>query len=124
MNFIYSFRAQKPKHIFLVHGEGEAQEVLKQKIEEEAQISVSIPEYGEAFELEDVPVMVGKVAKRPTSTRREIMNLLSKLQNEMIDMKDAVKEDLNNNDLKDEDMYRIKEKIKDLEQNILRIIEG
>ena len=31
MNFIYSF-IQKPKHIFLVHGEEESQNVLKEKI--------------------------------------------------------------------------------------------
>ena len=33
LNFIYSF-IKKPKHIFLVHGEQEAQNVLKQKINE------------------------------------------------------------------------------------------
>ena len=30
MNFIYSF-IEKPKHIFLIHGEEESQEVLEQK---------------------------------------------------------------------------------------------
>ena len=35
MDFIYSF-INKPKHIFLVHGEEEAQNVLAQKIETEA----------------------------------------------------------------------------------------
>ena len=39
-------------------------------------------------------------------------------------MKAAVQEDLDNKDLKDEDMFRIKEKMKDLEQSILKIIEG
>ena len=124
MNFVYSFRGQKPKHIFLVHGEEDSQEVLKQKIEEEANIPVTIPNFGEMYELEDVPTLIGKVAVKPTSTRREILNLLSKLQNEMDDMKNSVKDDLNNKELKDEDMFRIKEKVKDLEQQILRIIEG
>ena len=124
MNFVYSFREQKPKHIFLVHGEEESQEVLKQKIEEEANIPVTIPNYGESYELEDVPVMIGKLVNKPTSTRREIINLLHKLQNEMDDMKLAVKDDLENSELKDEDMFRIKEKIKSLEQYILNIIEG
>ena len=31
MNFVYSF-IEKPKHIFLIHGEEESQEVLEQKI--------------------------------------------------------------------------------------------
>ena len=34
MNFIYSF-ITKPKHIFLVHGEEEAQDILKEKVEQE-----------------------------------------------------------------------------------------
>ena len=71
-----------------------------------------------------MPKVVDKIANKPTSTRKEIMNILNKLQNEMNDMKDAVKEDLDNTNLKDEDMFRIKEKVKELEQQILRIIEG
>ena len=39
MNFIYSF-ITKPKHIFLVHGEPESQDVLKGKIDEETKIPV------------------------------------------------------------------------------------
>ena len=124
MNFVYSFRTQMPKHIFLVHGEENSQEVLKEKIEEEINIPVTIPNYGEAYELDDVPVMLGKVAIKPTTTRKEILNLLQKLQSEIDDMKSAVKEDLENRELKDEDMFRIKEKVKGLEQYILRIIEG
>ena len=34
MNFVYSF-IDKPKNIFLVHGEPESQEVLKEKLETE-----------------------------------------------------------------------------------------
>ena len=124
MNFIYSFREQKPKHIFLVHGELESQEVLKEKIETEAKLPVTIPDYGETYELQDVPVVVNRVAHKPMSPRSEIINILHKLQNELDDMKDSVKEDLNNNNLKDEDIFRIKERMKDLEADILRVIEG
>ena len=124
MNFVYSFRTQKPKHIFLVHGEEDSQEVLKQKIEEEIGIPVSIPEYGEVYELEDVPTVVDKIKIKPVSLRSEIMILINKLQDEMQDMKEAVKEDLNNKELRDEDIFRIKEKVKELENQIIRIIEG
>ena len=124
MNFIYSFRTQRPKHIFLVHGEEESQEILKQKIEEEIGIPVSIPEYGEVYELDDMPTVVERIKTRPISPRREVMLLVEKLQDEMLDMKNAVKDDLNNKELKDEDIFRIKERVKDLEKQILRIIEG
>ena len=124
MNFVYSFRTQKPKHIFLVHGEEDSQEVLKQKIEEEIGIPVSIPEYGEVYELEDVPTVVDKIKTKPVSPRSEIMILINKIQDEIQDMKEAVKEDLNNKELRDEDIFRIKEKVKELENQIIRIIEG
>ena len=124
MNFVYSFREQKPKHIFLVHGEPESQEVLKEKIETEAKLPVTIPDYGETYELQDVPVVVNRVAHKPMSPRSEIISILHKLQSELDDMKDSVKEDLNNNNLKDEDIFRIKERMKDLEAYILRVIEG
>ena len=39
-------------------------------------------------------------------------------------MKNSVKEDLENKELKDEDIYRIKIKMKELEQDILSVIEG
>ena len=35
-----------------------------------------------------------------------------------------VKEDLDNGELKDADLYRINEKIKDLEKQILNVIQG
>ena len=124
MNFIYSFRTQRPKHIFLVHGEEESQEILKQKIEEEIGIPVSIPEYGEVYELDDVPSVVDKIKFKPVSPRGEVIILVNKILDEVQDMKDAVKQDLRNKDLKDEDIFRIKEKVKDLENQILRIIEG
>lgn len=125
MNFIYSFRDQRPKHIFLVHGEEESQKVLKEKIEKEAEIPVTIPEYGEIYEVEELPERIGKVnTHRKVSIRTEIIERLDKLQSQIDDMRESVKEDLANRDLKDEDMFRIKEKMKNLEQSILRIIEG
>ena len=40
------------------------------------------------------------------------------------DMEISVKEDVENESLRDEDMFRINEKIKDLEKQILNVIEG
>ena len=124
MNFVYSFNNKKPKHIFLVHGEEESQNTLKQKIEEEAKIPVTIPNYGDTYELQEMPELVSKMDLKPRTIKHEILQKLKVLQSEIDDMKQAVKEDLNNKELKDEDMFRIKEKIKTLENNILNIIEG
>ena len=124
MNFIYSFRSQKPKHIFLVHGEEESQNVLKEKIEQDTGIAVTIPNYGETYELSEIPTLINTIERKIISPRNEIIAMLNKLQNELNDMKESVKEDLDNKELKDEDLFRIKEKMKDLEANILKIIEG
>ena len=124
MNFIYSF-ITKPKHIFLVHGEDESQEVLRNKILEETGIGVSIPEFGETYELCDELKIVNKIkAKKSNSIKQEILRRLDKLEYEMKDMQDFVKQDVDDVYLRDEDMFRINEKIKDLEKQILNIIEG
>lgn len=126
MNFIYSFR-KKPKQIFLVHGEEESQEVLEQKIQEEIGLPVTIPDYGETYEInaeEDVKLTHKMNRKLPVNTRIEVLNRLEKLKDELLDMETAVKEDMNNKNLKDEDVFRISEKIKDLEKQILNVIEG
>ena len=49
---------------------------------------------------------------------------LEKLHDEFEDMQIMVKEDVGSNELRDEDIFRINEKIKDLEKQILYVIEG
>ena len=125
MNFIYSF-IQKLKHIFLVHGEPTSQDVFKDKIETETKIPVLIPEFGETYELDNINVeMTHKIERKIDKTVRvEILERLSKLRNEIDDMDSYVRKDVDDKNLRDEDMFRINEKIKDLEQQILNVIEG
>ena len=124
MNFIYSF-IKKPKHIFLVHGEEEAQEVLQNKILEETQINVTIPEFGETYEITDEIKLTNKIeVSKPRGLRIEIIQRLEKLKDEIADMDQYVRKDVKDTTLKDEDMFRINEKIKDLEKQIVNIIEG
>lgn len=126
MNFIYSF-IKKPRQIFLVHGEEESQEVLEQKIQDEIKLPVIIPNYGETYELnaeEEVKLTHKIERKLPVNNRTEVLTRLEKLKEELLDMETSVKEDMNNKNLKDEDIFRISEKIKDLEKQILNVIEG
>ena len=53
MNFVGEFK-EKPKKIFLVHGEEEAQNVLKSKIEEEYGIETEIPSFGDVFRVDEI----------------------------------------------------------------------
>ena len=124
MNFIYSF-IKKPKHIFLVHGEPESQEILKTKILGETGIGVTIPEFGETYDLSKEVEMTNKLERKITKTlRTEIIVRLEKLKDEMKDMESYVIQDLQDDNLRDEDIFRISEKIKDLEKQIINVIEG
>ena len=124
MNFIYSF-ISKPKHIFLVHGEAEAQEIFKEKVESETGIPVTIPEFGETYDVKEQIEMTHKIERKVSKTiKSEIIERLEKLKSEMNDMDQYVRQDVNNENLRDEDIFRINEKIKDLEKQILNVIEG
>lgn len=123
MNFIYSFFT-KPKHIFLVHGEPEGQEVLKQKILDETGIPVTIPEFGDVYEL-DENIKVGKqeLPKAYRFLRLEILQKLENLEDEVSEMKSIVKKEKLTDGASDEELIELEEKIKELERQIVKIIE-
>ena len=124
MDFIYSF-IKKPKNIFLVHGEEESQEVLRDKIEKETNIPVIVPDFGETYDIEDTIEMTNKIERKVSRTIKvEILERLEKLKSEMKDMDEYVRKDVDDENLRDEDIFRINEKIKDLEKQILNVIEG
>ena len=123
LNFIYSF-ITKPKHIFLVHGEPEGQKVLKEKIMETIDIPVTIPDYGENYKLEDRIRVVSKVEPKDKNRflRLEIIDRLATLKEELDEMSDIIKEDVFNEDTQDEQILEINTRIKELEQQIVKII--
>ena len=124
MNFVYSF-IDKPKNIFLVHGEPESQEVLKEKLETETNIPVIVPEFGETYDINEQITMTHKIKRKlGTPSRAEILERLQKLKAEMTDMENSIKQDVENKNLTDRDIFRINEKVKDLEKQILNVIEG
>ena len=124
MDFIYSF-IKKPKNIFLVHGEEESQEVLRDKIEKETNIPVIVPDFGETYDIKDTIEMTNKIERKVSRTMKaEILERLEKLKSEMKDMDEYVRKDVDDDNLRDEDIFRINEKIKDLEKQILNVIEG
>lgn len=125
MNFVYSF-TNPPKHIFLVHGEPEGQEVLKQKLEESTKIPITIPDFGESYELDENMRMVGEVVSNAKEQylRLQVLERMNTLKEELEDMTNIVKEEYLNNNTSDEEITRIKDRLKELEQQILLIVEN
>lgn len=124
LNFVYSF-ITKPKHIFLVHGEPEGQKILKDKIVDTTEIPVTIPEYGETYSLDERINVISKAGKEREHKylRLEVMDRLATLKEELDEMTDIIKEDIVNEDKQDKDIIEINNKIKELEQQIVKIIE-
>ena len=89
MNFVGEFK-EKPKKIFLVHGEEDAQNVLKGKIEEEYGIETEIPSFGDVFRVGEIVEkeenLLGK--EKVIATREEKIEFANKVSdlNEEISM--------------------------------------
>ncbi len=127
LNFIYSF-ITKPKAVFLVHGEPEGQVILKQKIQGTIEIPVIIPEYGEQYELNEEVQRLGRVKgtkqREKQYIRLEVLGRIQTLKEELEDMSTIVKEEMLNEDANDGDIEKLNDKIKELEQQIVKIVEG
>ncbi len=124
LNFVYSFY-HKPKHIFLVHGEEEGQEILKQKIEENTGISVTIPSFGETYTLNE-KLLVEKTYELPKKyrpLRLEIIERINTLKEEIEDMEQIIKNEKLSENTSDAEIMNLNNKIKEMEQKIVEIIQ-
>ena len=125
LNFVYSF-IKKPSHIFLVHGEPEGQVVLRQKLEESTEIPVIIPDFGESYDLEEKVGMIGKVHSKAKEQylRLEVLERMNTLKEELEDMSSIVKEEYLDKYTSDEEVIKLKDRLKELEQQIVKIVEN
>lgn len=124
LNYIYSFTTQLPKHIFLVHGEPESQEVLRGKIEENTPIPVSIPDYGEEYVLDET-LEVNKKFTNPAQKQLDRLELIDKMQSledELEDMKHMLKEDIRVSNGSDGEMDKLNNRVNDLRRQIVQIM--
>ena len=125
MNFVYSF-TNPPKHIFLVHGEPEGQIELSKKLEENTQIPITIPDFGETYELNERLQMIRRTNDgiKERYLRLDVLERMNTLKEELEDMTSIVKEEYLDKNSNDEDIMRIKERLKELERQIVMIVEN
>ena len=125
LHFVNSF-VKKPNHIFLVHGEEESQKVLRDKINENFDLPVSIPDYCESFDLTNTVQATGNIRKRNLNEYKklEVIDRMETLKEELIDMESIVKEDILANTVNDDEISKLNERIKELEKQIVEIVEN
>lgn len=125
LHFVDSF-VKKPNHIFLVHGEEESQKVLRDKINENFDLPVSIPDYCESFNLTNTVQATGNIRKRNLNEYKklEVIDRMETLKEELIDMESIVKEDILANTVNDDEISKLNERIKALEKQIVEIVEN
>lgn len=97
MWWIQSFK-NKPKKIFIVHGEEEATEEICRKIEEELNIEAHIPELGEVLTIEGKKFLVGEKLKvdRKERENRELKESIKKLKSVFWEVLQRLEHETNN----------------------------
>lgn len=125
LHFVDSF-VKKPNHIFLVHGEEESQKALREKINENFDLPVSIPDYCESFDLTNTVQATGNIRKRNLNEYKklEVIDRMETLKEELADMESIVKEDILANTVNDDEISKLNERIKELEKQIVEIVEN
>ena len=125
LNFVNSF-TNPPKHIFLVHGEPEGQEELKNKIETDCKLPVTIPDFGESYELNgELPTLLDMLpevkAYEKEFDRLDIIDKIESLKEDISDIESIVKEDALNS--KDSDINLLNERIKEIQKQIMNLMK-
>ena len=109
---------KKPEIIFLVHGEYEAQQSLKNKIQEDFNIRTIIPNFQESYTMYG-ELLASKMPKYK-STRFDILETLSFLKQDVEDMAKSVKKEIKNN-VDSNDLQEIKKKLEELKDVLASI---
>ena len=106
---------KKPEQIFIVHGELEAQNVLKEYIQQGFKINAINPAYQEQYDVDGTLLSDDKNSDK--ATRYNILELMTSLKEEVDTMTNNVKRNLKS-DVNTEYLQNIVEKLKDVQDSI------
>ena len=123
LHFVESFH-KRPRQIYLVHGEEEAQRELMSQIDKKFDIPVEIPQRGDVYEVSSYKTSKVGEMKSPNEykfIRLELIQKLENLRDELEEMTLYVREDIKQetDDAKVTDMMQ---KLDDLEKQIVDIV--
>ena len=125
LNFIWSF-TNPPKHVFLVHGEEEGQEALKKKIEETSECKVSIPNFGDSFELgANGPTLLEETEEiemfRKEFKRLDLIERIEELKENISDIESVIMKQ--NIDTEDNELKTLEDRVKEIQKQIQSLMK-
>jgi len=124
LRFVDSFK-NKPKQIYLVHGDEDAQLSLADELVDKYHIPVDIPYRGDVYEATTRRInKVGEI-KSPNEykfARLELLERIETLREEIDEMSSIIREDLKK-ETADKRISELTDKIKEIEKQIVGIIE-
>ena len=125
LNFIWSF-TNPPKHVFLVHGEYEGQEELKRKIEDSSECKVTIPDFGESYELGKNGVTLLEESEEIEAYKKEfkkldIIDRIEELKESIADMEDVVMK--KNIETDDSELKKLEDRVKEIQKQIQELMK-
>lgn len=124
LNFVETFK-KKPKQIYLVHGDEEAQYELAEAIDNQFGIPVEIPMRGDVYEIDLERIKKTAELRSPNENqyiRLEVLEKMETLREELAEMTTIVGEDLKD-EMTDSKVKEIMEKLKELERQIVEILK-
>ena len=82
--------------------------------------------FGESYDLEEKVGMIGKVHSKAKEQylRLEVLERMNTLKEELEDMSSIVKEEYLDKYTSDEEVIKLKDRLKELEQQIVKIVEN
>jgi len=127
LNFVYSF-TNPPKHIFLVHGEPEGQEVLRQKIEETSECKVTIPSFGDSFELSgEEPKLLAETLEienyKKEFARLDLIDRIEELKENIADIENKIMKKAARKGKTDEELKDLDSRVKDIQDQIKELLK-
>ena len=125
LHFVESFK-DRPKQIYLVHGDEEAQLELSDRIISQYRIPVEIPSHGDVYEPTEEK-MGRKIAELKSGNenryaRLELLDRLETLQEELHDMTELIKSDMKK-ETSDKRIAELTLNVQELEKKIVELIE-
>ncbi len=124
IDFVGAF-TNKPKQIYLVHGDEEAQFELAEELENKFGIPVEIPMRGDVYDVDAEKIKKTAELRSPNENqyiRLEVLEKMETLREELAEMTMIVGEDLKD-EMTDSKVKEIMEKLKELERQIVEILK-